>query len=55
MIKDFDPKAHELWKNLSSWMHGITYSRKAVRNVIKGQVSQYHIIHPALYDKKDFE
>jgi|APSaa5957512535_1039671.scaffolds.fasta_scaffold54955_3 hypothetical protein len=55
MMKECDPKIYELWKSLSSWMHGITYSRKAVRNVIKGQVSQYHMIHPALYDKKDFE
>jgi hypothetical protein len=55
MIQEFDPKAHQLWKNLSTWSHGITYSQKAIRSVIKGQVSHYHIIQPAIYDKKDFD
>lgn len=55
MILDFDPKAHKLWKHLSTWTHGITYSRKAIRNVVRDKLTLGSIVQPATYDDDDME
>jgi len=55
MIKKSDPKALELWKSLSNWLHARTYSVKAIRNVIKNEMTLGSIVQPATYDRDDIQ